>query len=740
MPRLHAIFFLLFLSAVPVIAQPAVDPCDIKTGASDVTFRISFADGQTNFREGEIIPVHLVFSTTSHDIQFNTSNYDRSGRLEIEHYCVEPSAPYPYESFYSFGGFMGGGIFSIGRFDDKPFTIDFPLNDWHRFKPGHYSMRVVSNRIVRPTPDRKPSAGPPAISNTVEFDVIEATPAWSAAELSAALAIIDRSTGKEQSGSGEPEVQHAVDVVRFLDTEEAIRAMASRLPLGSNAGFYFHRAVVSSLHPQVALAVLLEQLTDPQVPVTGDLLDGIARLKMAALPPLPPFDKNREAELRKIYMERQDVYDKYFSEAIRETTQHLASKRGAAKAITAQTLLSSLNRNSDLSLDQNARTALIASFDQLPLKKRREELVYRWDEIKGPEAIPLLRRTLAETDHSCDGARTRAALVANLYQIDKSAGREAVIAEMLNTNDCSGTTLAVLPDKTLPELEPRWKEKLADGNLSSADYDLLARYGSAALLPEIKAKYESFEGTWACQPQSALFRYLLKFDSDYAAKKINAAFYMRKDTGCFREMYSNLGENVPLEIEKAAIAALNDPDVEAVRGAAAGLKNFGSEKRSLPALWQRLEQFHKQWEGHERDFDAQYPFQKGEIINQVSLQQGLASAIASGQGWYCGSDCLNHLTELLVGSTGDYYKGQAKSAAAGEFTLIPNYGSLASFEVAQYDLGTFDALIAKLSQFPAGTRIRFQFFPRGAPGQDALFERLTQEAPSNVVIVKQDPY
>jgi hypothetical protein len=736
MLRLHAIFFLLFLSAVPVIAQPAVDPCDIKTGASDVTFRISFADGRTNFREGEIIPVHLVFSTTSRDIQISTKNYDRSGRLDIDHYCVDPSTPFPYESFYSFGGFMGGGISSIGRFDEKPFTIDFPLNDWHRFKPGHYSMRVVSNRIVRPTPDRKPSAGPPAISNTVEFDVIEATPAWSAAELNAALAIIDRSAGKEQPGREEPELKHAIDVVRFLDTEEAIRAMASRLHLDSNAGFYFHRAVVSSSHPQVALAVLLEQLTDSQAPVTGDLLDAIARLKMAGLPPLPPFDKNREAELRKIYMERQDVYDKYFSEAVRETTQHLASKRGAAKAVTAQTLLSSLNRNSD----QNARAALIASFDQLPLKKRQEELVYLWDEIKGPEAILLLRRTLAETDHSCDGARTRAALVANLYQIDKSAGREAVIAEMLNTNDCSGTNLAVLPDKTLPELESRWKENLAAGNLSSADYDLLARYGSAALLPEIKAKCESFEGRWACQPQSAIFRYLLKYDSAYAAKKINAAFYMRKDTGCFREMYSNLGENVPLEIEKAAIAALNDPDVEAVRGAAAGLKNFGSEKRALPVLWQRLEQFHKQWEGHERDLDAQYPFQKREMMNQVSLQQVLANAIASGQGWYCGSDCLNHLTELLVGNSGDHYKGQAKSAAAGEFTLIPNYGLLASFQVAQYDLPTFEALIAKLSQFPAGSRIKFQFFPRGAPGQDALFERLTQAAPSNVVIVKQDPY
>jgi hypothetical protein len=737
MPRLHAIVLLLLLSAVQGFAQADVDACAHKTGAADVTFRISIADGRTMFREGEIIPLHLVFSTTSHDLQISTRSYDRSGRLNIEHYCVEPSAPYPYESFYSFGAFIGGGLSSITTFDEKPFTIDFPLNDWRRLKPGHYSLHVVSGRVLRRSPGGKPKLDTdalPAVSNTIEFDVVEATPAWSSAQLNTALAIIDQSPDKDHA-----EFKHAVDVVRFLDTEEATRAMAQRLHLESNAGFYFRRAVISSSYPDVALAVLREQLADPLHPVTNELIYAIASLQLAALPPLPPFDEKHEAESRKLYEERQHQYEKYSAEATRDAAQRLPSKRGSAKAITAQTLLSGLHRNSNPSADQSARAALVASFDQLPLKKRQEELVYRWGEIQGPDVIPLLRRTLAETDHSCDGARTRAALVTNLYQVDASAGRQAVIAEMLNANDCSGSTLEVLPDKTLPELEPVWRKKLAEGNLSSTDYDLLARYGSAALVPEIKAKYEASEGKWACQPQSAIFRYLLKYDSAYAAKKINASFYMRKDTGCFRTNFANIGDKVPVEVEQGAIVGLNDPDPEAVRAAADGLKNFGSEQRSLPALWKRLEEFHKQWESRERDLDAQYPFQNRETRGQTGLQQALASAIASSQAWYCGSECLNHVTELLVGNAADYYKPLVKSASAGEFTLIPNYGPNGSFQLAQYDLRSFDALIAKMRQFPAGTRINFQFFPRESFGQDELYERLTRAAPSNVVLSKISP-
>jgi hypothetical protein len=71
--------------------------------------------------------------------------------------------------------------------------------------------------------------------------------------------------------------------------------------------------------------------------------------------------------------------------------------------------------------------------------------------------------------------------------------------------------------------------------------------------------------------------------------------------------------------------------------------------------------------------------------------------------------------------------------------LIPNYGPNGSFQLAQYDLRSFDALIAKMRQFPAGTRINFQFFPRESFGQDELYERLTRAAPSNVVLSKISP-
>jgi hypothetical protein len=85
------------------------DACSLTSTVTDAKLALSFADARTSYREGEIIPLVLSFTSTV-DKRYRAAdrNYDRSGRLNIDTYCLDPEARDPLAD-YIFGGF-GGGI------------------------------------------------------------------------------------------------------------------------------------------------------------------------------------------------------------------------------------------------------------------------------------------------------------------------------------------------------------------------------------------------------------------------------------------------------------------------------------------------------------------------------------------------------------------------------------------------------------------------------------------------------
>src|SRR2546427_2977161 len=102
--------FAVFLLTNPAWAAQE-DPCSATSSARDVRLALALKDGRTVFLEGEVVPLVLSFtSPTKHRYWADVRNYDRSGRLGIEYYCVEPESPDPLESYFKFGGFLGGGI------------------------------------------------------------------------------------------------------------------------------------------------------------------------------------------------------------------------------------------------------------------------------------------------------------------------------------------------------------------------------------------------------------------------------------------------------------------------------------------------------------------------------------------------------------------------------------------------------------------------------------------------------
>src|SRR5437762_4654099 len=121
--RRFAAIALLFVGKAAFGSPP--DPCSLSSTATDATVTIAIPDGRTSFREGEVIPLVLSFTSTADKRYWaDNRNYDRSGRLSIESYCVEPPARDPLADYFRAGAFMGGGL---GRSEEHTSELQSPM-------------------------------------------------------------------------------------------------------------------------------------------------------------------------------------------------------------------------------------------------------------------------------------------------------------------------------------------------------------------------------------------------------------------------------------------------------------------------------------------------------------------------------------------------------------------------------------------------------------------------------------
>src|SRR5437762_6892516 len=78
-----ALAILLLLNATFMFGSPP-DRCSLSSTVTDAKVTIAISNGQTSFREGEIIPLALSFTSTAAKRYWaENRNYDRSGRLNI---------------------------------------------------------------------------------------------------------------------------------------------------------------------------------------------------------------------------------------------------------------------------------------------------------------------------------------------------------------------------------------------------------------------------------------------------------------------------------------------------------------------------------------------------------------------------------------------------------------------------------------------------------------------------------
>src|SRR5215471_17468444 len=95
--------FCLVLCSPKAVAQQFATP-------SDVQLKVHVKNDQGTFYIGQIIPIELIFtSSTPKAYQLDMANYDRSGRMSIEQFRVEPPTGW-VDPIGSYLGGIGGGI------------------------------------------------------------------------------------------------------------------------------------------------------------------------------------------------------------------------------------------------------------------------------------------------------------------------------------------------------------------------------------------------------------------------------------------------------------------------------------------------------------------------------------------------------------------------------------------------------------------------------------------------------
>jgi hypothetical protein len=667
---------------------------------------IHFASGTSVFHAGEVIPIELSFTASLPDAyDMDTRNYDRSGRLNIEQFHVSPPGRDPLANYYADGAFFGGGLGSSRVLSSEPQHMREDLNEWVALDdPGHYTLYVSTGRVSR----RGPTKDEPLelVSNSLEFDVLAASPEWQEQTLAAAVSILD------STGSTDEERREAIRRVRFLDSPRSIQELARRMgDLPDGRGFDCIGGLAGSRHQAQVVQELERQMRAPDTVITGNYLYTLAKLKVQLEHQPPPYPEHDEQQ-QKIWQERMQERDKELTEIqnalFEETGTLVFAKQGRARAETINTLLlrAAPGPQGIKPLTALPGTEIASAFLALSPDQQWNLLSGSWERLRVPAMATALETILGEAEIKHQMLRDLA--TQRLYELDPDAAKPYILEEITHphVDNSMGTveakTLGVLPQETLSEFDELLVTRLErwDSRTMPLDAQLIARYSTKAILPRLKSLYEAAPGRWDCVTEDGFVLYFLRIEPEYGVQRLAAA-----PSAC-------MTQSIPAvirmrrwsEIEIKVVAQLDNPDLNRARQAAETLAKYGDAKAEA-ALWARLRRFHQQWANREIDlsFRSSTPRDASEAIG---FQYGLVESIAGAQGWLLSNEQVDELEKMTLGSERDNVK-QRHWISPVELSLDFLFdGQLRADINHQYFPKDLPSLRAKLGQYPSGTKFQ----------------------------------
>jgi hypothetical protein len=231
--------------------------------------------------------------------------------------------------------------------------------------------------------------------------------------------------------------------------------------------------------------------------------------------------------------------------------------------VTLNTVLTS--RDNDPSLIQSLKPLLVASWKDLPLSSQEDLLLYRWKVIEGPEMLPILHSILAQSPSSFRVAtpRMRNAALRDIYEMDSAEGRSFTLRELQDPHaEPSFANVRFLGSEEISRSVPQAVERISHRLGRQVDFEMLDRYAGPEVLATVQTAFEASFESPACDEQAKMLRYFLRVSPVYGVQQVRAAFGVRKDRWCYRQLLQTIGDQIP-QVQELAIEALDDevPDV-----------------------------------------------------------------------------------------------------------------------------------------------------------------------------------
>lgn len=747
----------------------------VEKNPDGISLLLRLEGNRTEWQQGETIKLELAFASTEPDTYtLNTARYDRSGRLWIDTFHLDPQdgAVDPLSDYFHSGKGSMGGLSGRHPLAGQPYLVNHDLNEWLSFtKPGRYRLYVTSGRISRASTPEKPTIDQPSLtvtSNIIEFEVVPSSSAWAEQTLHGARVIL----GSPHALGEDIAHRTASRTLRFLSTKEAAQEMI-RLFRGSDGecDFQYYFGLISSPHREIIVREMEKGIRDASHPISTLYLDTLARLAVNLQPSLqtplyPTGDAAKikvwQAQFRRNMDARNDSLMKY----VGQLKASISSKQGEARATSLTTLLEIERRHPATKTAaitawlEKPETELAAVYFDLPPEQQSSLLQSNWKKIAGPAMLPVLRR-LYENPPPTVERSFRDVVLKRLYELSPSEGRQLILDEIRQANPRVGIrALGLLPEKTLPELDgviashlekslPREEEETAESADSEeaekqmdASYErsattevnsqLVERYASPAVFSRIKAAYTSIDANrWPCIPQAALLAYLLRADAATGKEMVKRAVAARnrEQSLCYLSVLMDVASRYMCpELEDIAVALLNDADPEMVARAAEMLGRYGAASAE-EKLWQRLERWHHEWRSRAHELRDQQPGSPSDgaspLAVQVLVESALMRALSYGTAWMLDAEKRRRLRALcLTRHSLQETEKTTKEEKIIRGTLDSVYGHIINISMESYNLPSITLLKLKLAQFPVGTTFKWQSYHHDDPAEQRLYDEL----------------
>jgi hypothetical protein len=711
---LAVLLTLLTVRLSTVAAQEADRSPGPSRPSGPVTLTLRIADGRRQFRPGEDLPIELEFeSRVPKRFVVDGATYDRSGRLTIDEFMVEPNDAVtdPLLDYFALGGSIGGGIRGVGALGEKPFTIRLTLNEWFRFdKPGIYTLSVRSRRVTDDTKDPATTQSVvPVESNTVSFEILPRDPAWEASEVDVAVQTLN-------SPRSDVDRQKACRTLRFLGTDPAVDEMIRHYDEGQGCDFDYMAGLFGARDRERVVRQLEAGLRADDQAVSEYYLRNLALLSVYLQhPDLRPV-QTRDTKGRPIPSSAadrlRDLVDAAKATYVEVLDAALPEKKARARAMILSWRVEAGRRTDPASSAAatssrgRQREQLAATFLELPAERQSSLLEFQWSTLAGPAMVPVLR-ALTDTRRPASESLPDVAL-RRLYELAPAEGRARILREIRNpSRGASLKTLGILPDRELPELDDDLAGNVdmdADLDVLSIRAELLQRYASPAVSARVQSRVEDHLTQLACRPKSAFLAYFVRADPDLGQALLDRALASRELTGCHHSALLDVATlRMTPGVEATAVAHLDDPDPQVVISAADTLGRYGSRASAEP-LRARFERWHRTWDGRQEELRYSHAVDRPNAM-QGMVEFALLQALGRGQAWLTDEDDLRELRMLCVTDGCRTQADQMMSDAGRTRINIPLVDGPGNslVELAQYQLSSLVALEQKLAQYPKGT-------------------------------------